>query len=116
MITYSENHFETVFCGQGELFAIPDLRELTVAYLQNVKAGREYVNANIPDTTRKALFALLLFKEDFESMADGSWQICNGLRLLGLLTQRTPLSYGIPSALGARDFLDVKIRTTMVTI
>lgn len=70
-----KNHFETVFCGQGELFGIPDLRERTGAYLQNVKAaGREYAGGAISENTRKKLRELLLPKETFESGANDSWK------------------------------------------
>lgn len=68
-----KNRYESIFCGQGELFGIPDLRGLTDAYLRNVKqAGREYADGPIAEPTRKALNALILPKEIFESGANGS--------------------------------------------
>ena len=42
-----KNNFETIFCGQGELFSIKELSEKTDSYLKNVKqAGIEFVSQN----------------------------------------------------------------------
>ncbi len=68
--------YETVFCGQGELFAVPELSSRTDAYLAHVrKAGREFLAGGIREETRRQLEELLFPKETFEAMADASWGI-----------------------------------------
>lgn len=68
--------FETIFCGQGELFKIKELSDRTDAYLNSVKkAGSEYASGAITEATRQELSALLYEKEEFERMADASWGI-----------------------------------------
>ena len=71
-----KNNFETVFCGQGELFRVRQLSARTGEYLKVVEnAGREFVEERITDGTRRKLEELLLPKEVFEAMADASWGI-----------------------------------------
>lgn len=68
--------FETIFCGQGELFKIKELSDRTDAYLESVKkAGSEYASGSITESTRQELGKLLYEKEEFERMADASWGI-----------------------------------------
>ncbi|MDR0616826.1 MAG: SCP2 sterol-binding domain-containing protein, partial [Synergistaceae bacterium] len=68
--------FERIYCGQGELFSIPELRTRTEQYLASVKqAGAEYLRGGITAETRAALNALLYPKDVFESMADASWGV-----------------------------------------
>lgn len=68
--------YTEIFCGQGELFRVPELSERTDEYLSHVrKAGREYAGGGISADTRQALGELLFPKEMFESMADASWGI-----------------------------------------
>ncbi|MCI7180337.1 MAG: NAD(P)H-dependent oxidoreductase [Schaedlerella sp.] len=68
--------YETIFCGQGELFRIPELKKRTDEYLSLVKkAGNEYVDGGISAETKNALSELLYSKEVFEEMADASWGI-----------------------------------------
>lgn len=68
--------YTTIFCGQGELFRVPEVSQRTNEYLSHVKAaGREYAKGTISKSTRKALGELLYPKEMFESMADASWGI-----------------------------------------
>lgn len=68
--------YTEIFCGQGELFRVPELSRRTDEYLSYVKAaGREYAKGDISGSTRKALKGLLYPKEMFESMADASWGI-----------------------------------------
>ena len=70
----------SIFCGQGELFTIPDpeLKKLTDAYLEIVrKAGEECASGEISPKTHKRLAQPIFSKEDYESMADGSWEINN---------------------------------------
>lgn len=87
--------YTTIFCGQGELFRVPELSQRTDEYLGYVReAGREYVlyvlgeggacgrdvsqaggGDGIHPQTRAKLEELLYPKEIFESMADASWGI-----------------------------------------
>ena len=71
-----KDNFETIFCGQGELFRVKELSERTGAYLNSVKkAGSEYAAGSITASTRKELDTLLYEKEEFERMADASWSV-----------------------------------------
>lgn len=68
--------YTAVFCGQGELFRVPDLSRRTDEYLGYVKeAGREYVAGGILPKTREKLDQLLYPREIFEKWADMSWGI-----------------------------------------
>lgn len=70
------NNYATVFCGQGELFRVPELRNRTAEYLAVVQtAGREYAGDGISESTKAALSTLLFNKETFEAMADASWGV-----------------------------------------
>ena len=71
-----KDNFETIFCGQGELFRVPELKDRTNEYLSFVKnAGAEYLEGKTSGYTRKQLETLLFPREIFESMADASWGI-----------------------------------------
>ncbi|MGN0140620.1 MAG: flavodoxin family protein [Roseburia sp.] len=71
-----KDRYTTVFCGQGELFRVPELSQRTNEYLEYVKtAGREYVGGGVSGKTRENLNQLLYPKEIFERMADASWGI-----------------------------------------
>lgn len=71
-----ENNYETIFCGQGELFRVPELSKRTEEYLKSVKnAGMEYLEGGITEETRKELDTLLYPRETFEAMADASWGV-----------------------------------------
>lgn len=73
---YGKNSYDTLFCGQGELFRVKELRERTGAYLETVKkAGTEWAQGGISKETREELDALLYPKEVFEQMADASWGV-----------------------------------------
>lgn len=68
--------YTAVFCGQGELFRVPELSKRTGEYLEHVKnAGREYAQGGISEETFRELQQLLYPKEVFERMADASWGI-----------------------------------------
>ncbi|MDE6202345.1 MAG: NAD(P)H-dependent oxidoreductase [Lachnospiraceae bacterium] len=70
------NSYTTIFCGQGELFRVPEVAKRTDEYLAYVRsAGREFARGGISGSTGKALEELLYPKEVFESMADASWGI-----------------------------------------
>lgn len=69
-------NYEHIFCGQGELFRVPELKSRTDEYLNFVKqAGSEYAEGAIADDTKKQLNGLLYPKKIFEEMADASWGI-----------------------------------------
>lgn len=71
-----KDRYTTLFCGQGELFRVPELSARTNEYLGYVReAGREYAEGGISEKTRKKLDQLLYSKEVFESMADASWGV-----------------------------------------
>jgi multimeric flavodoxin WrbA/putative sterol carrier protein len=71
-----KDNYETIFCGQGELFGIQELRGRTDEYLDLVtKAGSEYISGGITGVTRAKLNELLYPKEVYEQMADASWRI-----------------------------------------
>lgn len=68
--------YTTVFCGQGELFRVPDVSRRTDEYLGYVReAGKEYMAGEILPETRAQLNRLLYPREIFESWADMSWGI-----------------------------------------
>lgn len=73
---YGRDNYETVFCGQGELFFIADLSERTNQYLSYVqKAGYEFAFEHIHTDTKNQLKELLYPREVFETMANASWGI-----------------------------------------
>lgn len=71
-----KSNYETIFCGQGELFSIPELSGRTDEYLGYVKqAGADYAAGGISAATREKLGELLYPKAVFEEMADASWGV-----------------------------------------
>lgn len=71
-----KENYTAVFCGQGELFRVPELSSRTNEYLSYVKqAGQEYITGSISAKTQEALNQLLLPREIFEACADTSWGI-----------------------------------------
>lgn len=71
------DNYETVFCGQGELFRVRELHARTGAYLSIVReAGGEFVTRGaISAETHARLGRLLYPKETYEAMANASWGI-----------------------------------------
>lgn len=68
--------YTTIFCGQGELFRVPDLSQRTDEYLRYVRqAGQEYTAGGIRPGTRECLEQLLYPRDVFEQWADLSWGI-----------------------------------------
>lgn len=66
--------YTTLFCGEGELFSVPELSARTGEYLEVVKrAGEEYACGGISEATVEALGELLFPRDAFERMADASW-------------------------------------------
>ena len=71
-----KGEYETIFCGQGELFRVKELTSRTDEYLSYVKdAGGEYACGGISEGTRDRLHTLLYPREVFEEMADASWGV-----------------------------------------
>lgn len=71
-----KDNYTTIFCGQGELFRVPELSRRTGEYLGYVReAGREYASGGISLETSGKLKQLLYPKDTFERMADASWGI-----------------------------------------
>ena len=71
-----KDNYETIFCGQGELFRVKELSARTGEYLDTVeRAGAEYVSGGIKEETKNQLQELLYPKEIFEQMADASWGV-----------------------------------------
>ena len=71
-----KGRYETIFCGQGELFRVKELSERTGEYLALCrKAGQEYAGGGIAPETKAQLSQLLFPKETFEAMADASWGV-----------------------------------------
>ncbi len=71
-----KGNYTPIFCGQGELFRVPELHERTDAYLDTVRrAGSEFCCGGITNVTRDALEQLLFSRAVFEAMADASWGV-----------------------------------------
>ena len=72
-----KDRYTSIFCGQGELFRVPELSQRTDEYLEYVKsAGEEYVSSgDITKETKEKLEQLLYPKKVFEDLADASWGI-----------------------------------------
>lgn len=73
---WGKGNYTAIFCGQGELFRVPEMSARTNEYLAHVNtAGREYIKGGISEKTREKLSELLLPRETFEALADASWGI-----------------------------------------
>ncbi len=71
-----KNQYTSIFCGQGELFRVPEVSARTGEYLEYVRrAGWEYAKGGISEKVWDGLNRLLYPKELFERMADASWGI-----------------------------------------
>lgn len=71
-----KDNYETLFCGQGELFSIKELSSRTDEYLHIVEqAGNEYAVGSVSKETTEKLKELLFPKKTFEQMADASWGV-----------------------------------------
>lgn len=70
------DNYTTIFCGQGELFRVPEMAGRTGEYLSCVEqAGREYAGGGISAESREQLAQMILSREIFEACADASWGI-----------------------------------------
>jgi multimeric flavodoxin WrbA/putative sterol carrier protein len=73
---YGKGNYTTLFCGEGELFSVPELSNRTKEYLTIVRqAGQEYISGGINQETTAKLQELLFPRDVFERMADASWGI-----------------------------------------
>lgn len=73
---FGKGRYETLYCGQGELFGVKELRARTDEYLEHVrKAGEEYASGGITEATEERLREPLFPREAFEKMADASWGV-----------------------------------------
>lgn len=73
---YGKDGYTAIFCGQGELFRVPEVSQRTNEYLGYVRqAGREYFAGGIGPETNRKLEQLLYPKETFERWADLSWGV-----------------------------------------
>lgn len=71
-----KGNYTTLFCGEGELFRVPELSDRTEEYLAVVRqAGQEYASGGINEETNAKLQELLFPRDVFERMADASWGI-----------------------------------------
>lgn len=71
-----KNNYETVYCGQGELFRVPELHDRTDEYLRYIEqAGKEFIQGGVEAETKKRIQELLYPRKVFENMADASWGI-----------------------------------------
>lgn len=71
-----KENYETLFCGQGELFSVSKLSTRINEYLQYVKiAGTEFLFRGITAEVKDKLSEPLYIREIFEDMANASWGI-----------------------------------------
>lgn len=71
-----KGNYTALFCGEGELFGVPELSNRTDEYLAVVQqAGQEYASGGIRAETSAKLNELLFPRDVFERMADASWGI-----------------------------------------
>jgi hypothetical protein len=73
---FGKDGYAAIFCGQGELFRVPELKNRTDAYLEIVRrAGGEYARGGIEEVTLTELKEPLYPRKVFEKMADASWAV-----------------------------------------
>ena len=73
---FGKDGYTALYCGQGELFRVPQLSARTDEYLGYVRqAGEEFASGTITAATRAKLKQLLYPREVFEQMADASWGV-----------------------------------------
>lgn len=72
-----KGNYETILCGQGELFRVKELSARTDEFLVAVKtAGAEYAATGTISEKTDAILRTMLYPRDvFENMADASWGI-----------------------------------------
>lgn len=93
-----KGNYSTIFCGQGELFSVPELKGHTDAYLEVVRrAGAEYATGAIGSETQSKLAEPLYPRDVFEKMADASW----GISKNGEVTTSTDDSFNFTKQMAA---------------
>lgn len=66
--------YERIFCGQGDLFNVAEVRERTDAYLEIVRqAGAQFAVGGIASETRALLSEPLFPKEIYENASNEFW-------------------------------------------
>lgn len=71
-----KGNYTALFCGQGELFRVPEVKRRTEEYLGYVRqAGKEYMTGGVSPETWEKLSQPLFPREVFEGWADDSWGI-----------------------------------------
>ncbi len=71
-----KGNYESIYCGQGELFRVKELSARTDEYLGFVRqAGTEFSDGSITAQTSQKLSQLLYPRNVFEAMADASWGV-----------------------------------------
>jgi len=73
---YGAGNYTKIFCGQGEVFSVLELKQRTDAYLGIVwRAGMEFAAGQISSETQAELAVPLFPRDIFEKGADASWGI-----------------------------------------
>ena len=73
---FGKDGYTALYCGQGELFRVPQLSARTDEYLSYIRqAGMEFASGTITASTTAKLKQLLYPREVFEQMADASWGV-----------------------------------------
>lgn len=73
---YGQDGYTKIYCSQGELFNIPQLRNITNEYLMNIqRAGEEFAKGDISQETKELIDKSLYPKDIYEEMANASWKV-----------------------------------------
>lgn len=103
-----KGNYTTLFCGEGELFSVPELSSRTDEYLSFVRqAGQEYISGGIREETEAKLHQLLYPRDVFERMADASWGISQTGEKedASLIFTRQMAALYNPAAYGGKDII-----------
>lgn len=73
---YGAEKYAKIFCGQGEVFRIPETKQYAEVYLETVRrAGAEFAAGGIAADTLDELAEPVFERDVFEKMADASWNV-----------------------------------------
>ena len=77
-LIHGVGNYTTLFCGEGEMFPVPILKDRIAEYLSYVsQAGVDYVRyGTILPATREKLDELIMPKAEFEKMGDSYYAHC----------------------------------------
>ena len=69
--------YESIFCGQGELFRVPELkaRTMNIWNVSDRRGANTHRNRRFQKGTKEKLRELLYPRDVFEKMADASWGV-----------------------------------------